>query len=252
RYPKAESSAASAALPCRALVHAVDRPYPLRTVFVPSAVKRCRWQQHATGACDASDGSNHGNRLRRTTPADHHVLRHGGVKRSLHTARSGRAGRRIAAFHACCANEIKALGGMVAQYLGDGVLAYFGYPTAHENDAERAILAGLAILKAVGTLKTAADVMVQTRIAIGSGVVVVGDLMREGVTQENAAIGETTNPVARLQAMGEPGIGKSRLAGALREHLRSAPHTLLTYFCSPLHQGSALYPFIGQLNRAAG
>src|SRR5262245_53790200 len=107
RYPKAESSAASAALPCRALVHAVDRPYPLRTVFVPSAVKRCRWQQHATGACDASDGSNHGNRLRRTTPADHHVLRHGGVKRSLHTARSGRAGRRIAAFHACCANEIK-------------------------------------------------------------------------------------------------------------------------------------------------
>src|SRR5262249_25637324 len=158
----------------------------------------------------------------------------------------------IAAFHTCCANEIKTLGGMVAQYLGDGVLAYFGYPTAHENDAERAILAGLAILKAIGTLKTAADVVVKARIAIGSGVVVVGDLMREGVTQENAAIGETTNPVARLQAMGEPGIGKSRLAGALREHLRSAPHTLLTYFCSPLHQGSALYPFIGQLNRAAG
>src|SRR5262249_3310462 len=53
----------------------------------------------------------------------------------------------IAAFHACCANAIKARGGMVAQYLGDGVLAYFGYPTAHENDAERAILAGLAILE---------------------------------------------------------------------------------------------------------
>src|SRR5262245_39860475 len=77
----------------------------------------------------------------------------------------------IAAFHACCANEIKALGGMVAQYLGDGVLAYFGYPTAHENDAERAILAGLAILKAVATIGTPAGVPVQTRIAIGSGVV---------------------------------------------------------------------------------
>jgi len=110
----------------------------------------------------------------------------------------------IAAFHTCCANEVKSLGGMVAQYLGDGVLAYFGYPMAHENDAERAVLAGLAILKAIGTLKTAAGVAVQTRIAIGSGVVVVGDLVREGVTQENAAIGETTNLVARLQAIAEP------------------------------------------------
>jgi len=82
----------------------------------------------------------------------------------------------IAAFHTCCADEVKSLGGMVAQYLGDGVLAYFGYPTAHENDAERAILAGLAILKAVASLKPASDAAVQTRIAIGSGVVVVGDL----------------------------------------------------------------------------
>jgi class 3 adenylate cyclase len=78
----------------------------------------------------------------------------------------------IAAFHACCANEIKSLGGMVAQYLGDGVLAYFGYPTAQENDAERAILAGLAILKALATLITPTNVAVQTRIAIGSGVVI--------------------------------------------------------------------------------
>jgi class 3 adenylate cyclase len=97
----------------------------------------------------------------------------------------------IAAFHACCTREIKSLDGMVAQYLGDDVLAYFGYSTAHENDAERAILAGLAILKAVGALRTAANVAVQTRIAIGSGVVVVGDLIWEGVTQENAAIVNT-------------------------------------------------------------
>jgi class 3 adenylate cyclase len=110
----------------------------------------------------------------------------------------------IAAFHDCCANEIKSLGGMVAQYLGDGVLAYFGYPTAHENDAERAILAGLAILNGVGTLKAGGDVAVQARIAIGSGVVVVGDLVRQSVTQENAAIGATTNLVARLQPLAEP------------------------------------------------
>jgi class 3 adenylate cyclase/predicted ATPase len=249
----------------------------------------------------------------------------------------------IAAFHTCCANEIKSLGGMVAQYLGDGVLAYFGYPTAHENDAERAILGGLAILKAVGTLKPGSDVVLQTRIAIGSGVVVVGDLIRQNLTQENAAIGETTNLVARLQGIaepntivispgthrlvgalfdyrdlgrhtlrgfsepvhvrqvlgvskiesrfdaqhqsatspllgreedlellvrrweeakrgegrvvlltGEPGIGKSRIARALGDRLRSDPHTSLSYFCSPHHQGSALYPFITQLTRAAG
>jgi class 3 adenylate cyclase len=247
----------------------------------------------------------------------------------------------IAAFHACCANEIKSLCRMVAQYLGDGVLAYFGYPTAHENDAERAILAGLAILKAVVTLKAGGDVAAQARIAIGSGVVVVGDLFRQSVTPENAAIGETTNLVARLQSLaepnsivispvthclvgalfdyrdlgrhtlkgfskavhvhhvlgvgnvesrfeaqhqsgtspllgreeelelllrrweqakggrvvlltGEPGIGKSRIASALRDRLSSDPHTPLSYFCSPHHQGSALYPQIGQLTRAAG
>jgi class 3 adenylate cyclase len=248
----------------------------------------------------------------------------------------------IAAFHTCCANEIKSLDGMVAQYLGDGVLAYFGYPTAHENDAERAILSGLAILKAVGSLKPRGDVTLQTRIAIGSGVVVVGDLIRQNLTQENAAIGETTNLVARLQGIaepntivisplthrlvgalfdyrdlgrhtlrgfsepvhvhqvlgvskvesrfeahhqsenspmlgreedlellmrrweeakrgegrvvlltGEPGIGKSRIARALQNRLRSDPHVPLSYFCSPHHQGSALYPFITQLTRAA-
>jgi class 3 adenylate cyclase len=249
----------------------------------------------------------------------------------------------IAAFHTCCAKEITALGGMVVQYLGDGALAYFDYPADHETDAERAILAGLAIIGAVGTLRTTADVAVQTRIAVGSGVVVVGDLVREGVTQENAAIGETTNLVARLQAIaepnslvicplthrlvgalfdyrdlgrhmlkgfpeavhvrqvlgaskvesrfeaqhetvtspllgraeelelllrrweeakggkgqvvlltGEPGIGKSRIASALRDRLSTDPHTPLSYFCSPLHQGSAFYPIIGQLTRASG
>ena len=145
----------------------------------------------------------------------------------------------IASFHTCCANEIKALGGMVAQYLGDGVLAYFGYPTAHENDAERAILAGLAIVKAVAALKTVAVDALQTRIAIGTGVVVVGDLMREGVTQENAAIGETTNLVARLQAIAEPNSlvispVTHRLVGALFDYRDLGRHTLKG-FSDPVH-----------------
>jgi hypothetical protein len=110
-------------------------------------------------------------------------------------------------------------------------LAYFGYPTAHENDAERAILAGLAIIKAVEALKTAAGRALQTRIGIGSGVVVVGDLMRGGVTQENAAIGETTNLVARLQGIAEPNSLvisplTHRLVGALFDYRDLGRHAL--------------------------
>src|SRR5262249_23151274 len=125
------------------------------------------------------------------------------------------------------------------QYLGDGVLAYFGYPTAHENDAERAILAGLAVLKAVGTLRTPANAAVQTRIAIGSGVVVVGNLMSEAVTQENAAIGETTNLVARLQAIADPNTivispVTHRLVGALFDYRDLGRHTLKG-FPEPVH-----------------
>jgi class 3 adenylate cyclase/tetratricopeptide (TPR) repeat protein len=152
----------------------------------------------------------------------------------------------VSSFQECCAREIKARGGMVAQYLGDGVLAYFGYPKAHENDAERAILAGLAILKAVETVRTAANVAVQTRIAIGSGVVVVGDLMREGVTQENAAIGETTNLVARLQAIAEPNSlvispVTHRLVGALFDYRDLGRHTLKG-FPDPVHVRQVLAP----------
>src|SRR5262245_19805323 len=80
----------------------------------------------------------------------------------------------VATFQLTCADDIKRLDGMVAQYLGDGVLAYFGYPAAHEDDAERAVRAGLAILEAVGTLKPATNVTLQARIGIASGVVVVG------------------------------------------------------------------------------
>jgi class 3 adenylate cyclase/tetratricopeptide (TPR) repeat protein len=137
----------------------------------------------------------------------------------------------VSAFQTCCANEIKGLDGMVAQYLGDGVLAYFGYPTAHEDDAERAVRAGLAILDVVGTLQAAPGVTLQARIGIASGVVVVGDLGREGVTQENAAIGETTNLAARLQSLAEPNTmviapETHRLVGALFEYRDLGSQTL--------------------------
>ena len=128
---------------------------------------------------------------------------------------------------------------MVAQYLGDGVLAYFGYPAAHEDDAERAVRAGLAILDVVGTLKPAPGVTLQARIGVASGVVVVGDLVREGVTQENAAIGETTNQAARLQSLAEPNTivispETHRLIGALFEY-RDLGHHSLKGFAEPVH-----------------
>jgi class 3 adenylate cyclase/predicted ATPase/ABC-type transport system involved in cytochrome c biogenesis ATPase subunit len=145
----------------------------------------------------------------------------------------------VSAFQSCCANEIKRLGGMVAQYLGDGVLAYFGYPAAHEDDAERGVRAGLAILEVVGKLKPAPDVTLQARIGIASGVVVVGDLVREGVTQENAAIGETTNLAARLQSLAETDTiviapDTYRLVGALFEYRDLGLHTLKG-FAGPVH-----------------
>lgn len=137
----------------------------------------------------------------------------------------------ISEFQTCCATGIKHLGGMVAQYLGDGVLAYFGYPAAHEDDAERAVRASLAILGVVGTLQPARGVTLQARIGIASGVVVVGDLVREGLTQENAAIGETTNLAARLQALAKPNTiviapDTYRLVGALFEYRDLGRHAL--------------------------
>ena len=144
----------------------------------------------------------------------------------------------VGAFQACCAKEIKRLGGMVAQYLGDGVLAYFGYPVAHEDDAERAVRAGLAVLDAVGTVKPVPGVSLGVRIGVASGVVVVGDLIREGITQENAAIGETTNLAARLQSLAEPNSivissETHRLVGALFEY-RDLGHHALKGFGEPI------------------
>ena len=247
----------------------------------------------------------------------------------------------ISAYQKCVAETVQRFGGFVAKYMGDGVLIYFGYPQAHEDDAERAVRAGLELVTAVSDLKT--RTALQTRVGIATGLVVVGDLIGSGASQEQAIVGETPNLAARLQGVaepnavviaestrrlvgnlfeledlgpkdlkgiagparawaalrqatvesrfdalhatgltelvgreeeldlllrrwskakngegqvvllsGEPGIGKSRLTAALLERLAMEPHTPLRTFCSPQHTDSALYPTIGQIERAAG
>jgi class 3 adenylate cyclase len=108
----------------------------------------------------------------------------------------------ISAYQKCVAETVGRSGGFVAKYMGDGVLVYFGYPQAHEDDAERAVRAGLELVTAVGGLKT--DAPLQTRIGIATGLVVVGDLIGSGASQEQAIVGETPNLAARLQAVAEP------------------------------------------------
>jgi class 3 adenylate cyclase/tetratricopeptide (TPR) repeat protein len=126
----------------------------------------------------------------------------------------------IGAYHGCCAEQITKAGGFVAQYLGDGVLAYFGYPEAHEDDAERAVRTGLVLVDSVSRLRAGRDTALQTRIGIATGLVVVGDLVG---ARERGVVGETPNLAARLQALAEPGqvvISQStrRLAGGLFEY----------------------------------
>jgi class 3 adenylate cyclase/predicted ATPase len=250
--------------------------------------------------------------------------------------------REILADYRKCATEVmQRFGGFVAQYLGDGVLVYFGYPEAHEDDAERAVRAGLELVSAVAALTT--HVTLQSRVGIATGLVVVGDILGAGEAGERGIVGETPNLAARVQGVagpqmvaiadstrrlvgelfeledlgakdlkglaapvrvwtalrpsamvsrfealrggggatligreeeyellsrswamarsgagqvvllsGEGGIGKSRLTAELLARLATEPHGRLRYFCSPQHTHSALYPIIGQLERAAG
>jgi predicted ATPase len=249
----------------------------------------------------------------------------------------------IGAYHRCCTEVIERNGGFVARYMGDGVLAYFGYPRAHEHDAERAVRAGLGLVETVPELATNAGSPLQVRVGIATGLAVVGDLIASGEAQERGIVGETPNLAARLQGIAEPntvviadstrgllgalfeledlgtrdlkgidapvrhwvvlrpslvegrfealhatgltalvgreeeldlllrrwsraktgdgqvvlisgeaGIGKSRLTAALLERLDGEPHARLRYFCSPQQTDSALYPVIGQMERAAG
>jgi class 3 adenylate cyclase/predicted ATPase len=109
----------------------------------------------------------------------------------------------VGAYHRCVADTIARFAGFVAKYMGDGVLIYFGYPEAHEDDAERAVRAGLAVIDAVGRL--AAPERLNVRLGIASGLVVVGDLIGAGAAQERGVVGETPNLAARLQGLAQTG-----------------------------------------------
>jgi class 3 adenylate cyclase/tetratricopeptide (TPR) repeat protein len=126
----------------------------------------------------------------------------------------------ISAYQKCVTEIVRRFGGFVAKYMGDGVLVYFGYPQAHEDDAEQAVCAGLELIAAVTGLKTRAPL--QTRVGIATGLVVVGDLIGSGEAQERGIVGETPNLAARLQGIAEPNTvviaeGTRKLLGNLFE-----------------------------------
>ena len=128
----------------------------------------------------------------------------------------------IAGYHYAVSGVVAEFDGFVAKYMGDGVLAYFGYPRAHEDDAERAVRAGLGVIEAVGRLDVK-SVTLQARVGIATGLVVVGDLIGHGSAREQSVVGETPNLAARLQALAEPGAvviaaGTRRLLGDLFEY----------------------------------
>ena len=248
----------------------------------------------------------------------------------------------IRAYQEACTAIVASHDGFVAKFMGDGLLAYFGYPRAHEDEAERAVRTSLEIVSAVSRLETPARQALNVRIGIATGLVVVGDLIGAGAAQEQSVVGETPNLAARMQSLAEPnaiviaastrrllgslfelrelgpqmlkgfdapqlswqvlaesdvssrfealrsgstplvgreeelelllrrwantksgegrvvlisaepGIGKSRLTSAFQDRIASDSHQLLRYFCSPHHRQSALYPFVGQLEHAAG
>ena len=249
----------------------------------------------------------------------------------------------ISAYQKCVAETVGHFGGFVAKFMGDGVLVYFGYPQAHEDDAERAIRAGLALIDAMAAIRLSFPILPQVRVGIATGVVVVGELIGEGSSRERVAVGETLNLAARIQTIapldsvvvpelthrlggsafdyeelglhelkGIPdtvrvwrvicestargrfhsrvvdgltplvgrieeiallhrrwdhakegdgqiillsapaGFGKSRMMQEFREDLGDSSITCLQYFGSPFHVNSAFYPFIRQLEWAAG
>jgi class 3 adenylate cyclase len=128
----------------------------------------------------------------------------------------------IAAYHRAVAEVVGRFDGFVAKYMGDGVLVYFGYPRAHEDDAERAVRAGLGVIDSVGRLDVQ-SIELRARVGIATGLVVVGDLIGEGSAQEQSVVGETPNLAARLQALAEPGAvviaaGTRRLIGDLFDY----------------------------------
>ena len=150
----------------------------------------------------------------------------------------------ISAYQKCVADTVGRSGGFVAKYMGDGVLIYFGYPQAHEDDAERAVRAGLELVPAVSDLKTRAAL--QTRVGIATGLVVVGDLIGSGASQEQAIVGETPNLAARLQGIAESNSvviaeGTRKLLGNLFE-LENLGTQDLKGVAEPVRAWAALRP----------
>ena len=126
----------------------------------------------------------------------------------------------ISTYQKCVTGTVRRFGGFVAKYMGDGVLIYFGYPEAHEDDPDRAVRAALELIVAVSALK--ARVLLQIRIGIATGVVIVGDLLGSGDAQERGIVGETPNLAARLQVVAAPNTvviadGTRKLLGNLFE-----------------------------------
>ena len=188
----------------------------------------------------------------------------------------------VRAYQDTCVKVINRFEGHVAKYLGDGILVYFGYPRAHEDDARRAARAGLGIVEAITRLNTRLQeqwkVEIAVRVGIHTGLVVAGE-MGAGTTREDLAIvGETPNIASRLTPLvgrrqemgllverweqveegmgqvvllkGEAGIGKSRLVQVLKERVAEKPQAWLTPCqCSAYHQNSAFYPVIDVLER---
>ena len=150
----------------------------------------------------------------------------------------------ISAYQKCIAETVQRFGGFVAKYMGDGVLVYFGYPQAHEDDAERAVRSALELIRAVGGLKSSAPL--QTRVGIATGLVVVVDLIGSGSAQEQAIVGETPNLAARLQAIAKPNtvvIAEStrKLLGSLFELEDLGPKDLKG-IAGPAHVWAAVRP----------
>jgi class 3 adenylate cyclase len=114
-------------------------------------------------------------------------------------------GRILDAYHVACARIILNYDGFLSEFRGDGIIAYFGYPRAHEDDAERTVRAGLDIIATIAGLETRAGEPLSVRIGIATGLVVVGDLGGEGMLREHAVVGDAPNLAARLQALVTPG-----------------------------------------------
>src|SRR5215469_15324294 len=248
----------------------------------------------------------------------------------------------IRAYQNAVTIEVDRFEGHISNFWGDGVLAYFGWPKAHEDEGERAVRAGLAIVRAVSHAGMALGQTLAARVGIATGVVVIGELFDQARAREDAAVGSALALAARLQTLaepgsvviaqttrqlvgglfelsdlgkhrvkgfddpvrawrvigdgptesrfealhgtalapiigreheiglllerfelakegegqvvllsGEPGIGKSRMIGALRDRLGNEPYTPLNHFCSPFHINSAFYPVIKLLEHAA-